>query len=127
MSAEDLAILSQARQGFNEVDSAVYVEPTMAGAKFTIEGLVMVGFLGNDDYGAVSCELFVIERGADSAVVSAFCRAEDDLAGRAAYLEVNAYGSQRGSEMPPHRCEDIAPLSAMVRFSCTVEIPELAN
>jgi hypothetical protein len=121
------AILARARQGFNEVDSALYAEPTMAGAKFSIEALVMVGFVGKDDYDGVGCEMFIFERGEHTSTVSAYCRAEESLNGRAAYLQVNVYGPRRGSEGPPIECKDVAPLAAMVAFSCTVDLPEAAS
>jgi len=120
------AILRRARQGFNEVDSALYAEPTMAGAKFSIEALVMVGFAGNDDYDGVGCEMFIFERGENAATVSAYCRAEEALIGRAAYLDVQVYGPRRGNDSAPSSCEDVAPLAAMLVFSCTVEVPEAA-
>jgi hypothetical protein len=75
----------------------------MAGAKFSIEALVMVGFIGNDEPGAVSCEMFIFERGEDTATVSAFCRAEDP------YLEVRVFGPRHGSDS--------------LVFSCTVDVP----
>jgi hypothetical protein len=116
-------ILRRARQGFSEVDSALYAEPTMAGAKFSIEALVMVGFIGNDDYRGVSCEMFIFERGEDTATVSAFCRAEEALTGRAAYLRVQVYGPRRGNQSAPSSCEDAAPLAESLVFSCTVDVP----
>lgn len=117
-------ILRRATQGFAEVDSALYAEPTLAGAKFSIEALVMVGFVGNDDSAGVGCELFIFERGEVSATVSAFCRAEEALVGRAAYLRVQVHGPRRGSESVPIFCEDVAPLEATVAFSCTVDLPK---
>ena len=35
--------------GYSEIDSVLYAEPTMAGAKFSIEAIVFVGFVGDDD------------------------------------------------------------------------------
>ncbi len=117
-------ILRRGTQGFTEVDSALYAEPTMAGAKFSIEALVMVGFVGNDDYAGVGCELFIFERGETTATISAYCRAEEALIGRAAYLDVSVYGPRRGSESSPTGCEDVAALADIQIFSCTVDLPE---
>ncbi len=121
------SILRRAPQGFSEVGSALYGEPTMAGAKFSIEALVMVGFVGNDDSGGVGCEMFIFERGEDSATVSAYCRADEALMGRAAYLRVQVYGPRHGNDSVSISCEDVAPLAAMVVFSCTVDVPEAAH
>ncbi len=117
-------ILRRATQGFNEVDSALYAEPTMAGAKFSIQAMLMVGFVGNDDYGGVGCEMFIFERGEASATVSAYCRAEEALIGRAAYLYAEVSGPHRGSTDAPSRCEDVALLAASMVFSCTVDLPK---
>jgi hypothetical protein len=117
-------ILRRATQGFNEVDSALYAEPTMAGAKFSIQAMLMVGFVGNDEYGGVGCEMFIFERGEASATVSAYCRAEEALIGRAAYLHAEVSGPHRGSTDAPSRCEDVALLAASMVFSCTVDLPK---
>lgn len=117
-------ILRRATQGFSEVDSALYAEPTMAGAKFSIQAMVMVGFVGNDDYAGVGCELFIFERGETTATISASCRAKEALIGRAAYLDVRVYGPRRGSESSPTGCEDVAALVDIQIFSCTVDLPE---
>lgn len=117
-------ILRRATQGFNEVDSALYAEPTMAGAKFGIAATVMVGFVGNDDYDGIGCEMFIFERGEASATVSAYCRTEEALIGRAAYLEAEVLGWRRGSGEAPNRCEDVALLAASLVFSCTVDLPQ---
>jgi hypothetical protein len=117
-------IPSRATQGFNEVDSALYAEPTMAGAKFSIQAMLMVGFVGNDDYGGVGCDMFIFERGEASATVSAYCRAEEALSGRAAYLEAEVSGPHRGSMDAPSRCEDVALLASSMVFSCTVDLPK---
>lgn len=121
----DEEILGRARHGFNEVDSALYAEPTMAGAKFSISAQVMVGFLNADEITGVGCEMFVIERGASSATITALCRADASLTGRAAYLEAEVQGPQRSSVRVPVRCEDVAELSEMVAFSCTVDLSEV--
>lgn len=117
-------ILRRATQGFGEVDSALYAEPTMAGAKFSIEALVMVGFVGNDDSTGVGCEMFIFERGEASVTVSAFCRADEALIGRAAYLDAEVSGPYRGGSYMPNRCEDVALLAASLVFSCTVDLPQ---
>lgn len=123
----DEEILDRARHGFNEVDSALYAEPTMAGAKFSISAQVMVGFLNADEITGVGCEMFVIERGASSATITALCRADASLAGRAACLEAEVQGPQRNSVRIPVRCQDVAELSEMVAFSCTVDLSGLAG
>lgn len=125
--AEADAILSRATQGFNEVDSALYAEPTMAGAKFSISAMLMVGFVGDDDYGGVGCEMFVFERGEASVTVSAFCRADEALIGRAAYLHAEVSGPYRGGEALPNRCEDVALLTSNLVFSCTIDLPQDAQ
>jgi hypothetical protein len=56
----DEEILARARTGFNEVDSAAYAEPTMAGAEFAVAATLMVGFQNADDYEGVGCEFIVI-------------------------------------------------------------------
>jgi hypothetical protein len=117
-------ILRRATQGFAEVDSALYAEPTMAGAKFSIQAMLMVGFVGNDDPNGVGCEMFIFERGETSATVSAYCRAEEALIGRAAYLEAEVSGPYRGSTYSPSRCEDVALLAASLVFSCTIDLPK---
>jgi ketosteroid isomerase-like protein len=115
-----------APEGYDEVDSVMYAEPTMAGAKFSIVATVMVGFVGNDDYRGASCEMFVLERGETSATLSAFCWAEEGLVGRAAYLDVEAYGPRRGSETATNRCRDDVVLAGDTVLSCTVDLPEPA-
>ncbi len=121
---DDDALLDSARNGFAEVDSAMYAEPTMAGAKFSLVAMLMVGFLNEDDYPAdIGCEMFIFERGAVSATVSAYCRADPALAGRAAYLDVKAYGPDRGASGPLYGCEDVAALADQVIFSCTADLP----
>lgn len=120
-------VLRRAPHGFAEVDSALYAEPTMAGAKFSIEALLMVGFVGDDEPGGVSCEMFIFERGEASATVSAFCRTEEALIGRAAYLRVQVYGPRRGSEDMPTMCEDVAPLAASQVFSCTADLSQIIS
>jgi hypothetical protein len=109
--------------GFNEVDSAAYAEPTMAGAEFTIAATLMVGFKGNDDYDGVGCEMFVFERGAHSVTASAFCRADEALVGRPAFLEVEIYGPHWASDTTPAICRDAAPLAEVISYACTLELP----
>ena len=113
--------------GYSEIDSVLYAEPTMAGAKFSIEAIVFVGFVGDDDVRDASCYLFTIERGTGGTTVSAFCRAEAVMIGREAYLNVGAYGPRRGNDSAVSRCEDAAPLAADIVFSCTVEDPVPAS
>ena len=113
--------------GYSEIDSVLYAEPTMAGAKFSIEAIVFVGFVGDDDVRDVTCYLFAIERGTSGTTVSAYCRAEEGMIGREAYLDVKAYGPRRGNESAVSRCEDAAPLAADMVFSCTVEDPVPAS
>ena len=120
---DDERLLATARDGFMEVGSSMYTEPTMAGAKFKLEAKVMVGFLEEDEIDGVTCDLFVVERGAASATVTTFCRADDLLAGRAAYLDVDASNLRTMGGGIPYRCEDVAPLAEIVAFSCTVELP----
>jgi hypothetical protein len=122
---DDERLLATAREGFMEVDSALYAEPTLVGARLKIEAKVMVGFVGEDDISGVACELFTIERGEDSATVTTFCRADDLLAGRAAYLEVDVSDLRSRGEGIPYRCEYVAPLAEHVAFSCTVAFPPL--
>lgn len=118
---DDEAVLDSARNGFTEVDSAIYAEPTMVGAKFSLEAMVMVD---SDVYPAdVGCEIFFFERGEVSATVSAYCRADTALAGRAGKLVVTASGPLLGASGPAYRCEDVAPLADFINFSCTVELP----
>jgi hypothetical protein len=124
---DDERLLATAREGFMEVDSAMYAEPTLVGAKFKIEAKVMVGFLGDDDLSGVTCDLFTFERGENSATVTTFCRADELLAGRAANLEVDASNLRPGDEGIPYRCDDVAPLAANVAFSCTVDLPPAAD
>jgi hypothetical protein len=120
-ATDDEALLDRARNGFTEVDSAIYAEPTMVGARFSLEAMLMVD---SDVYPAdVGCEIFFFERGEVSATVSAYCRAGASLTGRAARLTVTAYGPDRGVSGPAYYCEDIAPLAEHVIFSCTVELP----
>lgn len=120
---ENDRLLATARDGFMEVDSAMYAEPTLMGANLMIEAKVMVGFLGEDDVSRVTCELFTIERGAAGATVTTFCRADESLAGRAAYLVVDASNIRTRGDGIPYRCEDVAPLAVHVAFSCTVDFP----
>ncbi len=122
----DDEILDRAREGFGEVDSAAYAEPTLIGAEFGVSATLMVGFLGDDDYEGVGCEMFVFERGAHSVTVSALCRADEALAGRAAYLDVEVLRRRRSSDTPPIRCRDVAELSAYIAFACTVDVPDTA-
>ena len=122
--ASDNEILGRAPHGFGEVDSAVYAEPTAMGAQFLIEALLMVGFENGDDSEGVGCELFIFERGELSVTASAYCRAEEALVGRAAYLRVQASGPRRESDGTPNQCEDVALLATMIAFACTVELPE---
>ena len=84
----------------------------------------MVGFVGNDDYDGIGCEMFIFERGEVSATVSAYCRTDAALIGRAAYLEAEVLGPHRGSAEAPNRCEDVALLAASLVFPCTVDLPE---
>ena len=102
-----------------EVDRVMYVEPTKAGAKFTIEAIIFGPFVG-DDLLDVTCDLFTIERGTSGATVSAQCRAEEGMIGREAGLDVNAYNRGHGVV---NVCEDTAPLAAEMVLSCTVEDP----
>jgi hypothetical protein len=113
--------------GYSEIDSVLYAEPTMAGAKFSIEAIVFVGFGGDDDARDATCYLFAIERGTSGTTVSAYCRAEEVMIGREAYLDVKAYGPRRGNESAVSRCEDAAPLAADMVFSCTVADPVPAS
>jgi hypothetical protein len=113
--------------GYSEIDSVLYAEPTMAGAKFSIEAIVFVGFGGDDDVRDATCYLFTIERGTSGTTVSAYCRAEEVMIGREAYLDVRAYGPRRGNESAVSHCEDTAPLAADMVFSCTVEDPVPAS
>ena len=99
----------------------------MAGAKFSIEAIVFVGFVGDDDERDATCYLFAIERGTGGTTVSAYCRAEEVMIGREAYLNVEAYGPRRENESAVRRCEDVAPLAADIVFSCTVEDPVPAS
>lgn len=124
---DDDEIRDLARSGFGEVDSAVYAEPTAMGAELLVEALVMVGFERNDDSGGIGCELFIIERGATSVTASAFCRADEALVGRPAYLRAAVSGPRRASDTFPNECEDVAQLAATVAFACTVELPEAAR
>lgn len=120
-ATDDEALLDRARNGYTEVDSAIYAEPTMVGARFSLEAMLMID---SDVYPAdVGCEIFFFERGEVSATVSAYCGAGASLAGRAARLTVTANGPNRGVTGPAYYCEDIAPLAEHVIFSCTVELP----
>jgi hypothetical protein len=116
-----------APEGYSEIDSVLYAEPTMAGAKFSIEAIVFVGFVGDDDVRDATCYLFALERGTGGTTVSAFCRAEEALVGREAYLDVKAYDPRRGNESAVSFCEDAAPLVVDMVFSCTLEDPGLAS
>lgn len=98
----------------------------MAGAKFSISAMVMVSFIDNDDLNAVSCEMFIFERGDDDVTASAYCRTEEALLGRAAYLDVEESGPLRGNESAMSRCEDAALFAASLVFSCTVDVTEVA-
>jgi hypothetical protein len=116
-----------APEGYSEIDSVLYAEPTMAGAKFSIEAIVFVGFVGDDDVRDATCYLFAIKRGTGGTTVSAHCQADEVMIGREAYLDVKAYGPRRGNESAVSRCEDAAPLAADMVFSCTVEDPVPAS
>lgn len=120
---DDDKLLATARDGFMEVDSAMYAEPTLIDAVLHIEAKVMVGFVGDDDVSGITCNLFTIERGETSATVTTFCRASESLAGRAAYLDVDARSLRTAADAIPYHCKDVAPLAAMVPFSCTVDLP----
>ena len=116
-------LLAAAPEGFMEVDSAIYAEPTLMSANLMIEAKLMVGFLGEDDRRGVSCQLFVIERGELSATVTAFCQTGEQLAGRSSYLDVEARSRKDGSDGVLYQCKDAALLAPNVAFSCTVELP----
>lgn len=120
---DDERLLATARDGFMEVGSSMYAEPTLMSAMLKIEAKVMVGFNGEDNVGGVTCDLFTFERGEASVTVTTFCRADDLLAGRAAYLDVDASNLRTMGSGIPYRCEDVAPLAANVAFSCTVDLP----
>lgn len=122
-ASSEQAILRSAKQGFTEVDSALYAEPTMMGAQFSIEAMLMVD---SEIVGDVACELFAIERGASSATITALCHADPSLAGRAAYLDVKVRGPRQGSGGTFGHCEDAAPLAEMMAFSCTVDLSSIA-
>ena len=102
-----------------EVDRVVYVEPTKAGAQFSIEAIILGPVVGDDVLDA-TCSLFAFERGTGGTTVSAHCRAENVIIGREAILTVHAYGPRDGAVS---RCEDAAPLAADMVFSFTVEDP----
>ncbi len=106
-----------------EIDRVVYVEPTKAGAKFSIEAIVLGPFVG-DDVRDATCSLFAFERGTGDTTVSAHCRAEEVMIGREAILTVHAYNRGRGVV---NVCEDAAPLAADMVLSCTVEDPVPAS
>jgi hypothetical protein len=106
------------------VDRVVYVEPTLAGAKLSIEAIVFGPIVDVDAGRDVTCDLFTIERGTSGATVSAHCRAAEGMIGREASLTVHAYGPRgRGAIV----CEDAAPLAAELVLSCTVEDPVPAS
>jgi hypothetical protein len=102
-----------------EVDRVVYVEPTSAGAKFTIEAIIFSPFVGDDLLDA-TCDLFTIERGTGGTTVTARCRAAEGMTGREASLGVMAYGADFSAG---NSCEDTTPLAAEMVLSCTVEDP----
>ena len=103
-----------------EVDRVVYVEPTKADAKLTIEAFVFGPVVGDEVVGDVTCSRFAFERVTGGTTVTAQCRAGEVMTGREAGLDVMAYGADFSAG---NSCEDTAPLAAEMVFSCTVEDP----
>jgi hypothetical protein len=124
VTSEEVEPVDEAVLEAIEIDRVLYVEPTIADAKFSIEAIVFGPVVGDDVVRDATCSLFTIERGTSDTTVSAHCRAEEGIIDREAILAVHAYGP-RGR--PVNVCEDAAPLAADMVLSCTVEDPVPAS
>jgi hypothetical protein len=124
VAVEEVAPVFEAVPAAVEIDRVVYVEPTKAGAKFSIEAIVLGPIVGDDAGRDATCSRFAFERGTRGTTVSAQCRAAEGMIGREAILAVHAYNRGRGVV---NVCEDTVPLAAEMVLSCTVEDPVPAS